>query len=82
MSVDRFLNGSIDEKIDTAALGAVLIDVAYAAEMFAAFMDAVMIAVAMAAVMNAMKGCMMPANAAVESLTAGFPSASESSAPG
>ena len=33
--------------------------------------------VAMAAVMDAMNGCMRPANAAAESLTTGFASASE-----
>ena len=82
MSVDRLLNGSIDEEIDTTNLGAVLMDVAAAAEMFAAFVDVVVIAVEMEAVMDAMKGCMMPANAAVDYSTAGFASASESSVPG
>ena len=82
MSVDRLSNGSINEEIDTTDLGAVLTAVAAAAEMFAAFVDAVVIAVEMAAVMDAMKVCMMPANASAESLTAGFVSASESSVPG
>ena len=45
------------------------------------FLDAVVILVVMEAVIDAMKGCMMPANAAVESLTAGFASASKSSVP-
>ena len=63
------------------ALGMVSTAVADVAAMFAAFVDAVVIAVAMAAVMVAMKGCMRPANAAAESLTAGFASASESSVP-
>ena len=79
MSVDRFSNGSIDEDIDTTALGTVLTAVASAAAMFAAFVYAVAIAVAMAAVMDAMKGCMMPVNAAAESSTAVFMCASESS---
>ena len=82
MSIDRLSNGSIDEDIDVTALGAVLTEVAAAAAMFAAFVDAVVIAVAMAAVMDTMKGCMMPANLAVESSTAGFASASKSSALG
>ena len=82
MSVDRFSNGSIDEEIDTADLGMVRTAVAAAAAMFAAFVDAVSIAVAMASVMDATKGCMTPANAAAESLTAEFASASESSVPG
>ena len=64
------------------ALGAVRTAVAAAAEMSAAFVEAVVIVVAMAAVMDAMKGCMMPANAATESSTAGFASASESFVPG
>ena len=55
---------------------------AAAAYMFAAFVDAVVIAVAMAAFMDAMNGCMMPAHAAAESSTAGFASASKSSVPG
>ena len=50
--------------------------------MFAAFVDAVVITVVMAEVMDAMKGCMMPANASVESSTARFSPASKSSAPG
>ena len=80
MSVGRLLNGSINEEIDMTALGAVLTDVAAAAAMFAAFVDAVVMAVVMTEVMDAMKGCIMPANAAVESSTAGFASASKSSA--
>ena len=81
MSVDRFSNGPIDKEIDTTAFGVVLTDVAAAAAMCAAFVDEVVIVVAMAAVMDAMKGCMMTANVAAESLTAGFTSASESSVP-
>ena len=81
ISADRLSNGSIDEEIDTA-LGAVLAAVAAAAAMFAAFVDMVVIEVEMAAVMDAMKDCMIPANAVVESSTAGFVSAAESSDPG
>ena len=55
---------------------------ATAAVMFIGFVDAVVIVMAMAAVTDAMKGCMMPVNAAVECLTAGFTSASKSSAQG
>ena len=82
MSVDRLSNGSIDEEIDTSALGTVCTAVAAAAAMFAVFVDAVTIGVAMAEVMDTMKGCMRPANAAAESSTAGFESASESFVPG
>ena len=82
MSVDRLSNGYIEEEIDTTALGAVLTSVAAAAAMFATFVDAVVIAVAMAAVMDVMNGCMMLANTAAESSTAGFVSVSESSVPG
>ena len=82
LSVDRFSNGSIGKEINTTALGAVLTAVDAAEAMFAAFVDAVVIVVAMAEVMDAMKGCMIPANAAAESLTAGFAFASESSVPG
>ena len=53
--------------------------VAAAEAMFAAFVDAVVIAVAMAAVMDAMNGCMKPAIAEAESSTAWFVSVSESS---
>ena len=56
MSVDRLSNGSINEDIDTTALGTVCTDVATAAAMFAVFVDTAEIAVAMAAVMDAMKG--------------------------
>ena len=56
--------------------------VATSAAMFAAFVDAVVIAVAVAAVMDVMKGCMMPANVVADSSTVGFASASESSVPG
>ena len=56
MSVDRLWNGSIDEDMDTTALCMVRMSVAAAAAIFAAFVDAVVIAVAMAAVMDAMKG--------------------------
>ena len=82
ISVDRLSNGSIDEDIDPTALGTVCTSVADDAAMFAAFVEALVIAVAMAAVMDAMKGCTRLANAAVESLTARFASASESSFPG
>ena len=79
ISVDRLSNGSIDEEINTAALGMVCTAVAAAAAMFAAFVDAVVIVVAMSAVMDAMNGCMRPVNATAESSTAGFTSASKSS---
>ena len=82
ISVNRLLNGSIDEEIDAAALGMVRTAVAAAVAMFAALVDAVVIAVAMAEVMDTINGCMRSANAATESLTAGFASASESSVPG
>ena len=82
MSVDRLLSGYINEEIDTTALGAFLTTVADDAAMFDVFMDAVVIEVAMAAVIDAMKGCMMPANVTVESSTTGFASTSESSVPG
>ena len=82
MSIYRLSNGYIDEEIDTMALGAVRTAVAAAAAISAAFVDAVVIVFAIAAVMDAMKGCMMPANAAAESSTAGFASASEYFVPG
>ena len=82
MSVDRLSNGYIDEEIDTMALCTVLTAVATAETMFSVFVDVVVIVVAMVAVMDAMKGCMIPANAAVESLTARFASTSESSVTG
>ena len=82
MSVDRFSNRYINEEIDTAALGTVRTAVAASAAMFAAFVDAVAIVVEIAAVMDAMKGCMRPANATEESSTSGFASTSESSVPG
>ena len=63
-------------------MGASVAAMAAAAAMFAAFVDVVVIVVAMTSVMDAMKGCMMSANAAVESLIAGFASSSESFAPG
>ena len=63
-------------------MGTVSTTMAAAAAMFAAFVDTVMIAVAMAAVMDAMNGYMRLENAAAESLTARFASASESSIPG
>ena len=81
ISVDRLLNNSIDKEIDATALGTVLTSVAAAEAMFATFVDAVVISVAMAEVMDAMKGCMRPVNVAAESLTSGFASASESSVP-
>ena len=80
--VDRLLNGSIDEEIDATALGTVRTAVANDAAIFAAFMDALVIAVAMAAVMDAMNGCMRLAKAVAESSTAGFASASKSSVSG
>ena len=55
MSVDRLSNGSIDKEIDTTALGVVCTAVVADAAMFTAFVDAVVIAVAMAAVMDAIK---------------------------
>ena len=64
------------------ALCAVLAAVAATVAMFAVFVDAGVIAVAMAAVMYDIKGCMMTANAAVDSSTAGYASASKSSASG
>ena len=64
------------------ALGAVHTAVAAAAEMSVAFVDAVVIPFAIAVVMDAMKGCMMPTNAAAESSTARFASAYKSSVPG
>ena len=82
MSVNRLSNGFINEEIDPVAWGAVLTAVAAAAAMFTAFVDTVVIAVAMVEVMGAMKVCLMPENAAMESLTAGVVSASESSDPG
>ena len=82
MYVDRLSNGSIEEEIDTTALGAVLTAVATAVEMFTAFVDLVVTAVVMMVVMDAMKGYMMPVNAAVEYSTSGFASASKSSVPG
>ena len=82
MSVNRLSNGFINEEIDPVALGAVLTAVAAAAAMFTAFVDTVVIAVAMVEVMGAMKVCLMPENAAMESLTARVVSASESSDPG
>ena len=82
ISIDRLSNGSVDEEIETTALGTVCTAVAAAAAIFAAFVDALVILVAMAAVMNVMNGCMRLANAAAESFTAGFASASESSVSG
>ena len=79
ISVDILLNGSIDKEINTTTLVTVRTDVAAATAMYDAFMDAVVIAVAMSAVMDSMNGCMRPANAAAESSTAEFLSASESS---
>ena len=52
------------------------------AAMFAAFVDAVVIEFMMAAIMDAMNGCMRLANATVEFPTAGFASASKYSVPG
>ena len=64
------------------AFGTVRTAVAAAAEMLAAFVDTGVVIVAMAAVMDNMNGFMRPSNAAAESLTSGFASASESSVPG
>ena len=50
--------------------------------MFAAFVDALVIAVAMAEVMYAMNGRIRLANAAAEYSPSGFASASKSSVPG
>ena len=56
ISVDRLLNGSIEEEIAATALGTVCTAVAAAAAIFAAFVDALVIAVAIVAVMDAMNG--------------------------
>ena len=64
------------------ALGTVPTVVAANASIFAAFMDALVITVAIAAVMDAMNGCMRLAKSVAESSTAEFASASESSVPG
>ena len=80
--VDILSNGSIEEEINATALGTVRKAVASAAEIFAAFMEAFVISVAIAAVMDTMNGCMRLEKAAAESSTAGIASASESSVPG
>ena len=67
--------------MDTKALGTVRTAVTDAAAMFVAFVYAVVIVVEMEAVKDAMNVCMMPANAAAESLTAGFVSAFKFSVP-
>ena len=82
ISVDRFSNGSINEEIDATSLGMVRTAMAADAEIFAVFVDAVMIAVTMTAIMDATNGCMRSANAAEESSTAGFAFASKYSIPG
>ena len=82
ISVDRLSNESINKEINATALGTVHTAVVAAAEMFAAFVDALVITFAMAAVMDDMNGCMRIANVAAESSTAGFASASEYSVPG
>ena len=82
ISVDRLSNGSIDEEIKATALGTVRTAVVAAAAMFASFGDAVVIAVAITAFMDTINICMRPANAAAESLTAGFASASKFYVPG
>ena len=82
MYVDRLSNGSIEEEIDTTSLGAVVTAVVTAAEMFAVFVDLLVIAVATTVVMDATKGYMMPVNATVEYSTSGFASTSKSSVPG
>ena len=79
MSIDRLSNGSINKEIDKKALGTVCTAVAADAAIFAAFVDAVLIVVVMAAVMDAMKGCMRPAHVVEKSSTAVFASASKSS---
>ena len=80
--VDILSNGPIKEDIDATALGTVRTAVAAAAAIFSAFVDTLVIAVAIAEVMDAMNGCRRLAKAAAESSTAGFASASESSDPG
>ena len=82
ISVDRFSNGSIKEEIDTTALGTVRTAVAADAAIFSAFVDALVITVAIAAVMDPMNGCMRLAIVVVESSTARITSASESFVPG
>ena len=82
ISVDRLLNRSIKEDINATALGTFRTAVAAAAEIFTAFVDTLVIAVAIAAVMDAMNGCMRLAKAAAEYSTAGIASASEYSVPG
>ena len=64
------------------ALSTVRTDVAAAAAIFAAFVDALVTAAAIAADMDAINGCTSLTKAAPESSTAGFVSASESSVPG
>ena len=61
------------------ALGTVRTDVTTAAAIFAAFVDALVFAVAIAAVMDATNGCMRLAKAAAEYSTTGIASAYESS---
>ena len=82
ISVYRLSNRSIEEEIDAPALGTVRTDVAATAAIFAAFVNALVIAVAIAAVMDAMNGCMRLAKATDESSTAWFTYASKSSVPG
>ena len=82
ISVDRLSNGSIEEEINTTALGTVRTAVAAAAAIFTEFVDALVIAVVITAVIDAMNGCMRLAKAVAESSTAGLASASKSYVPG
>ena len=75
ISVDRLSNVSIEEEIVTTALGTVRMDVAAAAAIFAAFVEALVIAVAIAEVVDAMNGFMRLVKVAAESSTAGIASA-------
>ena len=72
----------IKEDINATSLGTVCTAVAAAAALFATFVDASVITVAIVAVMDAMNGCMRLAKAVAEFSTAGFASASESFVPG
>ena len=82
ISVDRLSNGSIGEEMNATALGTVRTAVAAAAAIFAAFVDALVIAVAITEVMDAMNGYMSLAKAAAESSTTRIASASKFSVPG
>ena len=82
ISIHIFSNGLIREEIDATALGTIHTAVAATAAIFASFVDTLVIAVMIAAVMDAMNGCMRLEKAAAESSTAGIASASKSSVPG